>query len=273
MKILEGGSLRDKAKNWFEDLRNSLVSMVEKHDGAEFKKKHWKHSGKGGGTMSIIKGNTIEKGGVNISTVSGKFSEKMQQRIPGALKDPSYWATGISVVLHPHNPNIPSMHFNTRYLVTEKCWFGGGMDITPCLEFEDESQKFHRDLKVMCDKHNKEYYPKHKAWCDDYFYLKHRQEPRGIGGIFFDYLNNDDFKKDFQYIRDVGEFFHDYVDKIITEKKNMKWTDLDKNIQLVKRGRYIEFNLLYDRGTKFGLETGGNTDAILMSLPPVAAWD
>ena len=154
--------MRNKAKNWFEGLRNNLVKMIEDHDGTKFKVKQWKHSGKGGGTMSVIKGNVIEKGGVNISTVAGKFSEKMQQRIPGADKDPSYWATGISVVLHPVNPNVPSMHFNTRYLVTQKRWFGGGMDITPCLDFNLETEIFHENLKQMCDRHDSTYYSKYK---------------------------------------------------------------------------------------------------------------
>ena len=265
--------MRDKAKDWFEDLRNKLVSMIEGHDGSRFKIKRWNHSGEGGGMMSIIKGNVIEKGGVNISTVSGKFSEKMQQRILGASKDPTYWATGISVVLHPLNPNIPSMHFNTRYLVTQKSWFGGGMDITPCLDFTAEKKQFHENLKEMCNKHDKDYYPKYKKWCDDYFFLKHRNEARGIGGIFFDHLNNDNFENDFCFIQDVGKFFHEYVNQIITVNKKKKWTKKDRNLQLIKRGRYVEFNLLYDRGTKFGLETGGNTEAILMSLPPIAEWN
>ena len=197
----------------------------------------------------------------------------MQQRIPGADKDPSYWATGISVVLHPKNPNIPSMHFNTRYLSTTKTWFGGGIDVTPCLEFDVEKEKFHKNLRVMCDKHNKDYYPKFKKWCDEYFFIKHRNEPRGIGGIFFDYLNDGDSKSEFDFVKEVGMFFHNYVDDIIERKKNEKWDDNDKIHQLVKRGRYAEFNLLYDRGTKFGLETGGNVDAILMSMPPQASWE
>ncbi len=265
--------MKDKAKEWFQELRNNLVSTIEKHDGSKFEKKHWEHSGSGGGIMSIIKGKIIEKGGVNISTVSGEFSEKMQQRIPGAKEDPRYWATGISVVLHPWNPNIPSMHFNTRYLVTQKSWFGGGMDVTPCLDFTSETEKFHGNLKQMCDRHDSAYYPKYKKWCDEYFFLKHRNEPRGIGGIFFDYLNNDDLEKDFDFIHDVGNFFHKYVDQIITKNKNENWTQEERQLQLVKRGRYVEFNLLYDRGTKFGLETGGNTEAILMSLPPLAEWE
>ena len=265
--------MKNRAEEWFKELRGRLISMIENHDQGKFQKKEWKHSGKGGGLMSIIKGDLIEKGGVNISTVSGKFSEKMQQRIPGADKDPSYWATGISVVLHPQNPNIPSMHFNTRYLSTTQTWFGGGMDVTPCLEFDEEKKKFHSDLKVMCDKYNQDYYPKYKKWCDEYFFIKHRNEARGIGGIFFDYLNEGDSNSEFEFVKDVGIFFHNYVDDIIQRKKDDKWEDDDKIRQLVKRGRYAEFNLLYDRGTKFGLETGGNVDAILMSMPPQANWE
>ena len=264
--------MKNKAEAWFKELRVKLISTIESHDTAKFKKKEWKHAGRGGGLMSIIEGDTIEKGGVNISTVSGKFSEKMQERIPGAKEDPSYWATGISVVLHPKNPNIPSMHFNTRYLSTTKTWFGGGLDVTPCLEFKNETDLLHENLKVMCDVHNKSYYPKFKEWCDDYFYIKHRKEPRGVGGIFFDYLNTDNIQSDFLFIKDVGTFFHDYVDGIINKYKQKKWNESDKQSQLIKRGRYVEFNLLYDRGTKFGLETGGNVDAILMSLPPLASW-
>jgi len=264
--------MKKKAETWFRQLRKKLITSIEAHDTVKFKKKKWKHSGHGGGLMSIIEGETIERGGVNISTVSGQFSEKMQKRIPGAKKDPTYWATGISVVLHPRNPNIPSMHFNTRYLSTAKTWFGGGIDVTPCLDFNEEKKYLHNGLKIMCDRHDKLYYPKFKDWCDKYFYIKHRKEPRGVGGIFFDNLKTDDTDSDFFFIQDVGIFFHDYVDGIINKYKDKKWTHDEKQSQLIKRGRYVEFNLLYDRGTKFGLETGGNIEAILMSLPPLASW-
>ena len=266
------GQVRHNAEEWFKELRGKLVSTLEGHESVQFKEKKWNHAGKGGGLMSIIKGDLLEKGGVNISTVSGKFSDKMKERIPGAKEDPSYWATGISVVLHPNNPNIPSMHFNTRYLSTTQTWFGGGIDITPCLEFEKEAQNFHNNLKSMCDKHDNDYYPKFKKWCDEYFFIKHRNEPRGVGGIFFDYLNEGDSLSEFQFVKDVGLFFHDYVDNILKKNKDKTWDDNDKKKQFIKRGRYVEFNLLYDRGTKFGLETGGNVDAILMSMPPQASW-
>ena len=265
--------MKTKAESWFKELRQKLISLIESHDSSQFVMTKWSHSGKGGGLMSKIEGDIIEKGGVNISTVSGTFSESMQKRIPGAEEDPTYWATGISVVLHPINPNIPSMHFNTRFISTTKSWFGGGMDVTPCLDFRTESDDFHQKLKVMCDIHDAEYYKKFKKWCDKYFFLKHRNEPRGIGGIFFDYLKTDKPDSDFLFVQDVGNFFHDYVEKIISKYKVLEWSKEDKRKQLLKRGRYVEFNLLYDRGTKFGLETGGNIDAILMSLPPQARWE
>ena len=263
--------MKKKTELWFKNLREDLINMIQNHDGGTFSEKKWNHSHSGGGLMSTLQGDLIEKGGVNISTVSGLFSDKMRDRIPGAKEDPSYWATGISVVLHPHNPNIPSMHFNTRFLVTTKQWFGGGMDLTPCLNFENEKASFHKGLKSMCDRHNTSYYSKYKKWCDEYFFIKHRNESRGVGGIFFDYLNT---KKDvdFLFVKDVCRYFLKYVDKILTEKKDLSWTDSDKEKQYLKRGRYVEFNLVYDRGTKFGLETGGNTEAILMSLPPIAKW-
>ncbi|MBA24827.1 MAG: oxygen-dependent coproporphyrinogen oxidase [Candidatus Marinimicrobia bacterium] len=261
-----------QVKNWFFDLRNILVKKIENIDKSKFTFTDWLHSGKGGGTMGKINGNIIEKGGVNISTVSGKFSENIRSKIPGTEKNPSYWATGISVVLHPLSPLLPSIHFNSRYLNTEKSWFGGGMDITPSNEFDKEKKVFHKKLKFICDKHDPSYYLHHKKWCDDYFFLKHRNEPRGIGGIFFDHLNTGDFKNDFEYIIDIGNFFSTYVNDLIIKYKDIKWTEQQKEIQLLKRGRYVEFNLLYDRGTKFGIETGGNTDAILMSMPPNAKW-
>ena len=266
------GQVRHNAEEWFKELRGKLVSTLEGHESVQFKEKKWNHAGKGGGLMSIIKGDLNEKGGVNISTVSGKFSDKMKERIPGAKEDPSYWATGISVVLHPNNPNIPSMHFNTRYLSTTQTWFGGGIDITPCLEFEKEAQNFHINLKSMCDKHDNDYYPKFKKWCDDYFFLPHRNEHRGVGGIFYDSLNSGDWEADFKFTQEVGKAFLKSYPLIVRRHMDKKWTDDDRHAQLVKRGRYVEFNLLYDRGTTFGLKTGGNTDAILMSMPPEVLW-
>ena len=260
-------------QEWFRILRDKLVNTFQDIDGEKFTFKNWDHSGNGGGVMGKIKGPVIEKGGVNISTVSGEFSDKMKSRIPGTDKSAKYWATGISVVIHPRSPLIPSMHFNTRYLKTEKKWFGGGMDITPSNEFEKETISFHKKLKEHCDRHDTDYYKKHKKWCDDYFFLKHRNEPRGIGGIFFDYLNTGNHKKDFTYVKETGDFFHKYAVYIFNKYIDHKWNDEHRRKQLVKRSRYVEFNLLYDRGTKFGLETGGNTEAILMSMPPKASWE
>ena len=222
--------------------------------------------------MSKLKGSVIEKGGVNISSVSGKFEKKMVGQVPGTENNSSYKATGISVVLHPHSPHIPSMHFNTRYLQTEQEWFGGGMDITPCLPYEDE-ENFHNSLEKMCNQFNQSYYQKYKKWCDEYFYLPHRKEKRGIGGIFFDYLHSDDWGHDLEFVQSVGNFFHHYAIDSINNLKNLNWNDEEKQIQLLKRSRYVEFNLLHDRGTRFGLETGGNIDAILMSMPPLAKWE
>ncbi len=263
----------DKAKNWFESLRDELVDQVQSFEKKSFTEKRWSHHDEGGGLMTKIKGDIIEKGGINISTVSGKFNEKMQKNVLGALNDPKFSATGISVVLHPKSPHIPSMHFNTRFLSTSKKWFGGGIDLTPCLEFDEESKFFHHKLENICNEHDNHYYPKYKKWCDEYFYLKHRSEARGIGGIFFDHLNSGNLDSDFKFVKDVGRFFLKHSVGLIKKYKDKKWTPEEKKIQQVKRGRYVEFNLLYDRGTKFGLETGGNTEAILMSMPPVANWE
>ena len=238
-----------------------------------FKKNSWKKSvNEGGGTSAIIKdGLLFDSVGVNFSEVSGKFKKKFKSQVLGATKNPKYWATGISIVMHMKNPKIPALHLNTRFISTSKNWFGGGMDVTPCIKDNIEKKLFNKKIKLMCNKHNKNYYPKYKKWCDNYFYLPHRNEPRGIGGIFFDY-KRDNWKKDFNFVKDVGLCFLDCAKTIIRKKMYTKWTNKQKNIQLIKRGRYVEFNLLYDRGTKFGLSTGGNVDAILMSLPPKAEW-
>ena len=240
-----------------------------------FIKKEWKKSKKneGGGIFATIKnGLVFESVGVNFSEVSGKFSKKFKSQIMGAKKNPSYWATGISIVAHMKNPKIPSMHFNTRFIVTSKSWFGGGMDATPSMKDKNEERLFHKKIKVTCDKYNKNYYKKYKKWCDNYFYLPHRNETRGIGGIFFDY-KKDNWERNFSFVKDIGLCFLDCAKIIINKKMYNKWTTKEKDRQLIKRGRYVEFNLLYDRGTKFGLNTGGNTEAILMSLPPIVKWE
>ena len=253
------------------DLQNIIcknVELLEKECGSKkkFKKNRWKH-----GEFRTIRGNVIEKGGVAFSNVTGKFSKEFAKNIPGAKKNHSFWSSGVSVVLHPKNPKAPAMHFNTRFICTQKNWFGGGMDVTPCIIDVKEKKYFHNKLKKMCNRHNKKYYSKYKKWCDEYFYLPHRKELRGIGGIFFDY-KMDSWEKDFSFVKDVGITFAYLVKKIVEKKMFLKWTQKEKEIQLVKRGRYVEFNLLYDRGTKFGLNSGGNPDAILMSMPPNAKW-
>jgi coproporphyrinogen III oxidase len=262
----------DIARKWFEKLRDQLVNSLENLDTEKFVITEWDHKSEGGGKMSKLKSLVIEKGGVNTSSVSGKFEESMAGKVPGTANNPSYKATGISVVLHPNSPHIPSMHFNTRYLQTEQEWFGGGMDITPCLPYLDENN-YHLSLEKMCNKFNKSYYSEYKKWCDDYFYLPHRKEARGIGGIFFDYLRSNDWDKDFEFVQAIGKYFHNYSVNAIKELKERSWSEQEKDIQLLKRSRYAEFNLLHDRGTRFGLETGGNINAILMSMPPLAKWE
>ena len=263
------------ASEWFGFLQSQICEEFERIERAKFKKTTWKKSKDqkdGGGTYAIIKnGSVFDSVGVNFSQVSGKFHKKFRTQILGTKKKPNYWASGISVVAHMKNPKIPAMHFNTRFIVTSKNWFGGGMDATPCIKDDKEKQFFHKKIKFACDKYNKKYYPKYKKWCDKYFYLPHRKETRGIGGIFFDY-KKDNWEKDFSFVRNIGLCFLDCAKSIIEKKMNTKWSKKQKNEQLYKRGRYIEFNLLYDRGTKFGLNTGGNTEAILMSLPPMAKW-
>ena len=263
--------------NWFKSLQEMFcktISDFEKNK-ISFKSTSWKRNLKkdeGGGEYRILKdGKIFDKVGVNFSKVYGKFPKKFQQNIPGAQKDPRFWASGISVVMHMKNPLIPAMHFNTRYICTTFDWFGGGIDVTPSKKDNKEKEQFHKTLRDMCNRHDKNYYKKYKKWCDEYFYLPHRKEPRGIGGIFFDYKKNN-FEKNFKFIRDVGITFETIFQKIINKKIKKKWTSKDKENQYIKRGRYAEFNLLYDRGTKFGLQTGGNVEGILMSLPPHAKW-
>ena len=263
--------------NWFKSLQEMFCKTIgdfEKNK-ISFKSTTWKRNLKkdeGGQEYRILKnGKIFDKVGVNFSKVYGKFPKKFQQNIPGAQKDPRFWASGISVVMHMKNPLIPAMHFNTRYICTTFDWFGGGIDVTPSKKDNKEKEVFHKTLRDMCNRHDKNYYKKYKKWCDEYFYLPHRKEPRGIGGIFFDYKKNN-FEKNFKFVRDVGITFETIFQKIINKKIKKKWTSKDKENQYIKRGRYAEFNLLYDRGTKFGLQTGGNVEGILMSLPPHAKW-
>ncbi len=268
---------KDLTSSWFKTLQDSIchsISELEKNK-IKFESTRWKRNqnkDEGGGEYRILKdGKIFDKVGVNFSKVYGKFPKHFQKQIPGAEKNPNFWASGISVVMHMKNPLIPAMHFNTRYICTSHDWFGGGMDVTPSKKDGNEKKEFHKILKKMCNRHNKKYYPKYKKWCDEYFYLPHRKEARGIGGIFFDYKKNN-FEKDFKFVREVGTTFELIFKKIIKKKLKKKWTLKDKEMQYIKRGRYTEFNLLYDRGTKFGLQTGGNVEGILMSLPPIAKW-
>ena len=268
---------KDLTSNWFKMIQESICHSISdlENNNISFKSTRWKKNNKkdeGGGEFRILKnGKIFDKVGVNYSKVYGKFPKNFQKKILGAKKDPSFWASGISVVMHMKNPHIPAMHFNTRYICTTQDWFGGGIDVTPSIKDENEKKEFHKILKKMCERHNKNYYTKYKKWCDEYFYLPHRKETRGIGGIFFDYKKNN-FEKDFKFTRDIGITFQSIFEKIIRKKIKKKWTYKEKEMQYLKRGRYVEFNLLYDRGTKFGLQTGGNIDGILMSLPPLAKW-
>jgi coproporphyrinogen III oxidase len=274
---------------WFAKLRDEICVVFEKIEdsvkGADeimamspgrFVRKNWERpeglEESGGGVMSIMHGRVFEKVGVNISTVFGEFSEQFRASIPGAEEDPRFWASGISLVAHPRSPHVPIAHMNSRMIVTTKKWFGGGGDLTPIFANKQDTGEFHKALQLACDTHNIEYYPKFKKWCDEYFYIPHRNETRGVGGIFYDNLNSKNWNADFAFTQDVGISFKNVYANIVNRHMNREWSDEEKYTQLIKRGRYVEFNLIHDRGTKFGLMTNGNTEAILMSLPPIAAW-
>jgi coproporphyrinogen III oxidase len=271
------------ASQWFGSLQKNLIEIFEKieeessfpqygSNPGKFCFKPWLRDGGGGGTMAILEGRIFEKAGVNVSTVYGEFSEEFRGQIPGAQEDPSFWASGISVVVHPRSPHVPIVHMNTRMIVTQKQWFGGGTDLTPCFINEPDRKDFHAALQRICDKFDTTYYEKFKKWADEYFYLPHRKEPRGVGGIFYDYLNSGNWEEDFEFTKNVGLTFASLYPEIVHRHVHRPWTEEDRKIQLNKRGRYVEFNLIYDRGTHFGLKTGGNVEAILMSLPPLVAW-
>jgi len=272
---------KKKARSWFKSLRDQICSNFEKIEddygnqegaSATFKRQEWQRDGGGGGVISLMKGQVFEKVGVNISTVFGEFSQEIRSEIPGAVRDPRFWASGISIVAHLCSPLVPAVHMNTRMIITQKQWFGGGMDLTPMYPKDMDTQFFHRGLKETCDHYDPGYYPRFKKWADEYFYLPHRQESRGIGGIFFDNLHTKNWAKDFSFTQHVGKTLLKVYEPLVREHMYEVWTPEQRDYQLEKRGRYVEFNLMYDRGTQFGFKTKGNPEAILMSLPPQVTW-
>jgi coproporphyrinogen III oxidase len=274
------------AQTWFREVRDRICAALEALEdegkgpgpAGRFERRAWDRPDStgghgGGGVMSVMKGQVFEKAGVNISTVHGEFSPEFAKQINGAAEDPRFFATGISLVIHPANPLVPAVHLNTRYLVTTKSWFGGGMDLNPAIPDDTETATFHAALEAMCDRHDPAHYPAFRKWAEEYFWVPHRNRHRGVGGIFYDHLNSGDWNRDFSFTEDVGRTFVDLYPALVRQKMHLPFTPEQRLAQLRYRGLYAEFNLVYDRGTTFGLKTGGNVDAILMSLPPEARWD
>jgi len=280
---------RDRAKAWFEGLQQRICAELERLEDeapdalypdapGRFDFRPWtRETGVGGGIGGFFEGRLFEKAGIHTSAAVARFSPEMAKTMPGADKDPSYVSASISLIVHPRSPRVPTVHMNTRFLSTAESWFGGGADLTPMLDAQrsqeaDDAKLFHAAMQAACDPFDPEWYPRYKAWCDEYFFLPHRNEPRGIGGIFYDRHNSGDFEKDFAFTRAVGEAFLEVYPKIVRHHMDEPWSDEERAEQLVRRGRYVEFNLLYDRGTMFGLKAGGNISTILSSMPPLVAW-
>jgi len=276
-----------RAKEWFEELRDQICTEFERLEdelsganaermadvpAGRFERKPWERDGGGGGVMSLMRGRVFEKVGVNTSTVFGEFAPDFAKEIPGAREDPRFWASGISLVAHMQSPLVPAIHMNTRHIVTSKAWFGGGTDLNPAFPNDQDTADFHAALKAACGKHEVGDYPRFKEWCDEYFFIPHRGETRGVGGIFYDYIDSGNWKADFAFTQEVGRAFLEIYPKLVRRHMDEPWTDEQRKHLLFRRGRYAEFNLIYDRGTRFGLKTGGNVEAILMSLPPEATW-
>jgi coproporphyrinogen III oxidase len=272
---------QETARDWFVSLRDQICAefeAIEREAGSDaaFEYTPWDrtdHTGAdgGGGVRGVMRGKVFEKVGVNVSTVGGTFEGEFAKTIHGAAEDPHFFATGISLVAHMANPHVPAVHMNTRFLVTTKRWFGGGADLNPPLPYDEDTRDFHARLRAACDPHDPDHYPRFKQWADDYFYIPHRKVHRGVGGIFYDHLEGD-WGANFAFTQDVGRAFLDIFPRIVRRRMNTPFTEADRARQLEWRGRYAEFNLVYDRGTLFGLKTGGNIEAILMSLPPVTTW-